>query len=50
MNIQIADPEFNILGRIDVLLGVDIFVNVLLNGWWVGAIGNRVGLGSSWEK
>ena len=30
--LQLADPEFGHPGRIDLLLGVDIFVDVLLSG------------------
>ena len=35
-DIELADPEFGIPGQIDVLLGVDVFVEVLLHGRWVG--------------
>jgi hypothetical protein len=31
-NLQLADPEFGSPGRIDLLLGVDVFVKVLLTG------------------
>ena len=31
-NLQLADPGFGHTGRIDILLGVDIFVDVLLHG------------------
>ena len=43
-DLQIADPEFNTPGRIDVLLGVDVFVNVLLNGRRVGPSGSPIAL------
>ena len=32
-----ADPDFGRPGRIDVLLGVEAFVKVLLQGRWIGA-------------
>ena len=35
-DIELADPEFGIPGQIDVLLGVDVFVEVLLHGRRVG--------------
>ena len=31
-NIELADPDFGSPGRIDVLLGIDVFVEVLLHG------------------
>ena len=31
-DIQLADPDFGSPGKIDLLLGVDIFITVLLNG------------------
>ena len=42
--IQLADPEFGSPGRIDVLLGVDIFCSVLLNGRRTGPPGSPVAL------
>ena len=36
--ILLADPEFGLLGRIDFLLGVDIFVEVLWQGRQTGAL------------
>ena len=35
-DLELADPEFGTPGQIDVLLGVNVFVEVLLHGWWVG--------------
>ena len=34
--IQLSDPTFGHPGRIDILLGVDIFTQVLLQGWRIG--------------
>ena len=31
-DIQLADPDFGSPGKVDLLLGVDIFITVLLNG------------------
>ena len=39
-DIQLADPDFGRPGRIDVLLGVDIFVETLLQGWRIGPPGS----------
>ena len=41
-NLQLADPTFNQPGRIDLLLGVDVFVNVLLHGRRCGPPGSPV--------
>ena len=38
--IPLADPDFGLPGRIDILLGVDIFVEVLRLGRWTGASGS----------
>ena len=35
-NLQLADPGFAKPGRIDILLGVEIFVEVMLHDWWRG--------------
>ena len=32
----LADPEFNIPGSIDILLGADLFCIVMRHGWQVG--------------
>jgi hypothetical protein len=39
-DIQLADPNFGRPGRIDVLLGVDIFAETLLQGWRIGPPGS----------
>ena len=31
-NLQLSDPEFGSPGRIDLLFGVDVFINILLTG------------------
>ena len=36
--LQLADPEFDVPDRIDVLLGVDVFAEVLQQGWRNGGI------------
>ena len=41
-NVDLADPGFGQPGRIDVLLGVDIFVQVLLHGRRIGPSGSPV--------
>ena len=41
-NIDLADPDFRRTGRIDLLLDVDIFTEVLLQGWWSGPPGSPV--------
>lgn len=38
--LQLADPDFGRPGRIDLLLGVDVFVNVLLTGRRIGDLGS----------
>ena len=38
--LQLADPEFGNPGGIDILLGVDIFSDVLLHGWQSGPRGS----------
>ena len=43
-NIQLADPSFNVPGRIDLLLGVDIFTRILLDGRREGIPGSPVAL------
>ena len=35
-----ADPDFGRPGRIDVLLGIDIFTNVMSHGWRSGPPGS----------
>ena len=41
-NLQLADPMFGQPGKIDILLGVDVFVNVLLHGRRFGPPGSPV--------
>lgn len=43
-DVPLADPEFGQPGRIDILLGVDIFVDVLLHGQRTGPPGSPVAL------
>ena len=38
-NLQFTDPEFGSPDRIDLLLGVDVFVNILLTGQRYGKPG-----------
>lgn len=35
-DLTLADPDFGHPGRIDILLGVNIFVETLLHGRWIG--------------
>ena len=44
LDLSLADPSFGQSGRVDVLLGVDIFVNVLLQGWRIGPPGLPIAL------
>ena len=37
--LPLADPDYGIPGRVDLLLGVDIYSDVLLNGRWSGPPG-----------
>ena len=43
-DLELADPEFGTPGRIDVLLGVDVFTQVLLHGRRVGPVNSPVGI------
>ena len=43
-DLTLADPAFGLPGQIDLLLGVDIFVSVLLHGWWTGPPGAPVAI------
>ena len=40
LGIPFADPDFGSPSKVDLLLGVDIFVSVLLNDWRVGLSGS----------
>ena len=42
--LPLADPDFGKPGRVDVLLGVDVFTQVLLHGRRVGLINSSVGI------
>ena len=39
---MLADPDFGCSGRINLLLGVDIYTNALLHGWRSGPTGSPV--------
>ena len=43
-DIQFADPDFGSPGKIDLLLGVDIFISVMLNGRRFGPPGSPTAL------
>ena len=43
-NLQLADPNFNVTGRIDLLLGIDVFTRILLTGRHEGSPGSPVAL------
>ena len=43
-DLSLANPTFGQPGRVDVLLGVDIFVNVLLQGRRIGPRGAPIAL------
>ena len=43
-DLELADPEFGTPGQIDVLLGVDVFTQVLLHSRWVGPVNSPVGI------
>ncbi len=43
-DIPLADPAFGQPGRIDIILGADVFVDVLLHGQWTGPPGSPVAL------
>ena len=45
--IRLADPDFDTPGKIDILLGVDIFSNVLLHGRRFGPTGSPTALETS---
>ena len=47
IDLPLADPEFGTPGRVDVLLGVDVFTNVLLNGRRKGPPGSPVSMETS---
>ena len=43
-DIPLAGPEFGRPGRIDILLGVDVFVDTLLDGRRIGPPGSPIAL------
>ena len=43
-DLELVDPEFGTPARIDVLLGVDVFTQVLLHGRRVGLVNSPVGI------
>ena len=43
-NLHLADPEFGVPGHIEILLGIDIFTDVLLNGRQKGPPGSLVAM------
>lgn len=46
-DIQFADPDFDSPGKIHLLLGVDIFISVMLNGKQFGPPGSPTALETS---
>ena len=40
--LQLADPEFGKPGRVDLLLGIDVFVEVMMHGRRIRALGSPV--------
>ena len=44
IDLTLADPEFGTSGHIDVLLGIDIFVEALCHGRWKGPSGSPIAL------
>ena len=40
--LHLADPDFGRPGKIDILLGVDVYADVLLHGRWTGPPGSPV--------
>lgn len=38
--LRLADPDFGVPGKIDILLGIDVFTSVLCQGWRSGPIGS----------
>ena len=37
--LHLVDPDFSVLESIDLLLGADLFVNIIRHGWRVGPPG-----------
>ena len=47
-HIQLADPRFGDPGKIDLLLGVEVFVAVLRHGWLSYSTRDRIWMGPGW--
>ena len=43
-DLSLADPDFGTPGRIDLLLGADIYADILLHGWQCGPPGTPTAL------
>ena len=43
-DIQLADPDFGLPGRVDLLLGVEVFAAVMLRGQQLGPPGSPIAL------
>ena len=41
-NVSLADPDFGMPGRIEVLLGIDVYIGALLQGRLTGPPGSPV--------
>ena len=48
-DIQFADSEFGSPGKIDLLLAVDVFIRILLNGWRCGPPGSPTALQTEFD-
>lgn len=38
--LSLADPTFGEPRRVDILLGVDVFADILCHGWQIGPVGS----------
>lgn len=41
-DIDLADSGFGCSGKLDMLLGIDVFVEAILHGWWSGPTGTPI--------
>ena len=41
-DVELADPQFGIPGRIDILLGIEVFASVLRQGWQSGTANSPI--------